>query len=101
MIWKDLGDSCSKYLDPSDPSCANRLIASGACYQDNIQGFNQAPLHQKQNAACDLIESLVNCCDQFLCQPPNHDASIKEYSQIIKAIFSPFDINKCGMSADF
>ena len=100
-ILKNLGNSCSKYLDglSPDPSCATRLRVSAACYQDQIQVFNRAPLNQKQNAGCVLIASLVNCCDQLLCQPPNRDASIKEYSQIVKAIFSPFDSDRCRILA--
>ena len=90
--------------------CETKLRLSFECYRSELASLAASLESQKRNslttesrilhqnmAGCDLVNNILNKCDQLLCNPSSHSGSnVETYNEYVRTVLPEFDVNKCA-----
>ena len=90
--------------------CETKLRQSFECYRIELASLAASLESQKRNslttesrilhqnmAGCDLVDNILNKCDQLLCNPSSHSGSnVETYNEYVRTVLPEFDVNKCA-----
>ena len=90
--------------------CEIKLRQSFECYRSELASLAASLESQKRNslttknriahqnmAGCDLVDNILNKCDQLLCNPSSHSGSnVETYNEYVRTVLPEFDVNKCA-----
>ena len=89
--------------------CETKLKESFECYRSELSSLATTLENHKNNAltlesrvihqnkaGCDLINNILNKCDQLLCNPTSHSGSnVESYNEYVRTVLPGFDVKKC------
>ena len=89
--------------------CETKLRQSFECYRSELSALATSLEEHKNNAltpesqmmrqneaGCELINNILNKCDQLLCSPSTHSSSnVETYNEYVRTVLPGFDVNKC------
>ena len=90
--------------------CETKLRQSFECYRSELSSLATSLEEHKSNAltpesqmkhqneaGCELINNILNKCDQLLCSPSSHsNSNVDTYNEYVRAVLPGFDVNKCS-----
>ena len=90
--------------------CETKLRQSFECYRSELSSLATSLEEHKSNAltpesqmmhqneaGCELINNILNKCDQILCSPSSHSSSnVAAYNEYVRTVLPGFDVNKCS-----
>ena len=90
--------------------CETKLRQSFECYRSELASLAASLESQERNslttesrilhqnmAGCDLVDNILNKCDQLLCNPSSHSGSnVDTYNEYVRTVLPDFDVDKCA-----
>merc|ERR1712038_533775 len=90
--------------------CETKLRQSFECYRSELSSLATSLEEHKSNAltpesqmmrqneaGCELINNILNKCDQLLCSPSSHSSSnVETYNEYVRTVLPGFDVKKCS-----
>jgi len=97
-------------ISETSEDCERKLKESFECYRSELSSLATTLENHKNNAltpesrvihrnkaGCDLINNILNKCDQLLCNPNSHSSSnVETYNEYVRTVLPGFDVNKCS-----
>ena len=98
-LTSEISDDCETKLRQSFECYRNELAnlaASLESQERNSLTTESRILHQNM-AGCDLVDNILNKCDQLLCNPSSHSGSnVDTYNEYVRTVLPEFDVDKCA-----
>ena len=98
-LTSKISDDCETKLKESFECYRSELASLAASlesHKSNSLTTESRILHQNM-AGCDLVDNILNKCDQLLCNPSSHsDSNVETYNEYVRTVLPEFDVNKCA-----